>query len=61
MEKALQTKLIKLLSEGNTANEISAITGTPKKTVEKHIELMKFFYGAKNVVHLVVIYLKLKK
>lgn len=61
MEKALQTKIIKLLSEGNTANETSVIMGIPKKSIDKYIEIMKFIYGAKNVVHLVVIYLKLKK
>jgi DNA-binding CsgD family transcriptional regulator len=61
MEKSVQKEIIKLLAEGNTAKEISVLMETPKGTIQKYIELMKVVYSAKNVTHLVVIYLKLKK
>lgn len=58
METEKQKQILLLLSEGHTAVEIGAKIKRSKKTVEKHLEILRAVYGAKNSPHLIGIALR---
>ena len=49
--------IIQLLSEGETAKEIAMALDMSPRTVEHRLEKMKQKFGAKNIVHLVSMFL----
>lgn len=54
----MQKQIMSLLSSGYTASEIGVKINRSKKTVEKHLELLRAVYGAKNSTHLIGIALR---
>lgn len=55
-----QKFIVKQVSEGFTSAEIAHSLKVSKKTVEKHIEIIKAIHGAKNLYNLVAIFFRKK-
>lgn len=58
MEIEKQKEILLLLSNGHTAGQIGAKIKLSARTVEKHLEIMRYVYGAKNTPHLISIALR---
>lgn len=52
--------LVALYAEGRTTEEIGLKLNAGKKTVERHIQLIRKDYDARNIAHLVAIFLRTK-
>lgn len=58
MEIEKQNQILLLLSNGHTAGQIGAKFKLSTRTVEKHIEILRAAYRAKNTPHLIGIALR---
>lgn len=51
-------KIVEHLSKGHTASDIAGQMSMSKRTVEKHIEILKAWYDCRNATHLVAYFLR---
>lgn len=49
--------ILTLLANGNTRSEVSTRIGYSETTVKRRVEEMRQEFGAKNITHLVALYL----
>jgi len=59
--KGYQNKIIKYVADGFTSVDIAEKEGVSKRTIERHIELIKTVYEAKNLYNLVAIFFRQKR
>ena len=59
-DKNRKLEVAKLIADGLTAAQISQKLGITKKTVEKHLEILRAAYMAKNAPHLIAILFRTK-
>lgn len=48
-----QKKIVQLVATGHTAAQVGLELGLNRRTVEKHLEILKYIHEAKNTPHLI--------